>query len=669
MKGQPNRLTVATAGPFAGGAIDRNRPLQFRLNGRTLDGFVGDTVLSAALAAGIDSVGQRGHSPLALSTRCAPAIIATALAADQQRALAMERTLATDGAEYLTLAPRRGRGAIALAHGLAGARTTLGLDLAQAMPLPWLGTIGAVETPADLIVVGGGVAGMSAAVAAQQAGLSVILLEASPRLGGCARLFGALAGEETAEASLRRLGTAMAGADGIIVVTHASVFAARPGAIRVHITDRAGSMPSARVVDLHARHIVLATGSCERLPLFAGNRLPGTVGVREAHDLAEDYGVWCGASALLATSSNVAYRLAMLAADAGIAVPRIIDARPQPQSRFIEFSKAYGITQAAGTIVADARPAPQGRGLAVAPRLMVEDFSRDEAVLTADRLVVCGGWQPDLELWHMAGGESVWNGLAGRLEAGPGPAGLVLAGNAAGHQGLHACLTSGQAAINQLLGRPHQGVHEFSVDPIYETPDAPTPVASAGTPAAAACFLDAGRHGVERPPESAAPPPAWRFFARSRRPWSLDGVPQALAAADVAACVQLGLVGPAAAGLVARERVAMVTMKAGGSAEPSQSAVAPLLPAFLAGRFGAAAQLWRIKPDEARQLQPGALIHSNSDASDPAEAIGVVLQQTGTDSVALIAAHHAMAGRTAAVREKNRSTIVRLVAACQESAR
>ena len=76
MRGQPNRLAAETSGPFSGSAIDRSQPLQFRLDGRLINGFAGDTVLSAAIAAGIDTLGRRSGGAVALSTRCAPAIIA-----------------------------------------------------------------------------------------------------------------------------------------------------------------------------------------------------------------------------------------------------------------------------------------------------------------------------------------------------------------------------------------------------------------------------------------------------------------------------------------------------------------------------------------------------------------------------------------------------------------
>lgn len=139
MRGQPNRLAPATAGPFSGSAIDRDQPIKFRLDGRTISGFAGDSVLSAVLAAGIDTAGKRQGSALALSRRFAPAIMPAALANDPQRALAMDRTPAADGAEFVTLGPNTRRPMLDRARMLIAAPTTLALDLdlPGAMRRPW----------------------------------------------------------------------------------------------------------------------------------------------------------------------------------------------------------------------------------------------------------------------------------------------------------------------------------------------------------------------------------------------------------------------------------------------------------------------------------------------------------------------------------------------------
>ena len=46
---QPNRLPADAPHSFGGAALDRGKPLSFKLDGRTIEGFAGDTVLTALL--------------------------------------------------------------------------------------------------------------------------------------------------------------------------------------------------------------------------------------------------------------------------------------------------------------------------------------------------------------------------------------------------------------------------------------------------------------------------------------------------------------------------------------------------------------------------------------------------------------------------------------------
>ena len=85
------RLAADAAHEFGGIELDRRKPLSFRLDGRRVTGFAGDTVLSAALACGIDTFGMRAGQPLGLGERFAPLI-----RFGQGGPLPMERTPAID---------------------------------------------------------------------------------------------------------------------------------------------------------------------------------------------------------------------------------------------------------------------------------------------------------------------------------------------------------------------------------------------------------------------------------------------------------------------------------------------------------------------------------------------------------------------------------------------
>lgn len=648
MKSQHNRLPADAPRGFSGAAIDRSKPLSFRLDGRLVSGFAGDTVLSAAIASGIDTLGLHSEYPVGLTSCAAPAIIAASHAGALQHALPMARTPATDNADYQVLGGKR---ANMLARLFLPGRS-LGLPLNQPHVLdePWRAHAGTPAQQSDLVVIGGGVAGMSAALAGVRAGLSVTLVEASPLLGGHSGLFGTQEGEDSPEASMARLRDSVTGSDAITVITCAQAYAMRPGLVRVHAVKQADSSVTGEVLDLPARFIVIATGSRERLPIFAGNRLPRVGGTLDAYELAVRYGVWPGQNALVATASNFAYRLAMLASDAGVTVNRILDSRPGPASRFIEFSRAYGMVQASGTKIAGVSAARAGGSLAVTVD------RADAAPLTTERLLVCGGWQPDLTLWHIAGGTSRWNTARHRLEAEGELYGIALAGSAAGYLTRRGCIQSGGDAMHYLLGKSRKPVDDPLIDPLYESPDDPTPVGSLSDGAPA--YLDSGAEFLRRPQPA---PRRWtNLFRRNVMTGltALSEAPQPLAINDVAAGVNLGLIPPGAAGVVAQERVALVALAAseGDTMHHSDTAPAPAeVPHYLMGRFGRNAHVVRLIPSEERRFEPGMLIHLSADDTDPLTAIGVVLRHHGDTATALLASTAAKAGQAVSVRDHGRA--------------
>jgi len=656
MKHQPYRLQVETRHQFAGAGIDRAAPLRFRLNGRTIHGYAGDTILSAVLASGVLSAGRHRGQPIALGNRFAPAITL----AGSNVPLPMERVPALDGAEFQTLSgPAASRFSdVMAALGFGGPSLELDLDRPGAMARPWLHASAEKTETTGLVVIGAGLAGLSAALAAARSGHGVVLVESSPTLGGHARLFGTLEGEAAPDQSIAQLGSDVLAHADITVLRRARAIAVRPGVVRVHAVTIENKRPTVRVTDYRAPAIIIATGTIERLPFFAGNRQPGVVGAMEAFDDAYRYGLWRGRSALVSTVSSPAYRLAMLASDASITISRIIDGRPHPQSRFIEFAKAYGITQSPGNIIARARWQAR-KGLAVTPQAVFGGMTRmDEPILT-DCLVACGGWQPDLSLWHMAGGKSIWNAERGRIEPLEDPPGIALAGSAAGYLSSPACFQSGEDTVRLLLGGPRVAVTEHLIDPIYETPDDPAPLSDVADPADAPAYLDAGTSLLAR--NTTKPRRHWSPLHRSPPPWSLADHPQALDIGDVAAGAQLGLIPAAMAGTVAAEHAPIhAGLIAAGALPPADTAPPSLRPAFLEGRFGPEPALWTIIPVEPRRLETGTLIFISSDQTDPRHAIGVVLRAEPDKAIALIARHGIRAGETVTLRDQNQPIAIRL---------
>jgi sarcosine oxidase subunit alpha len=618
VKRQPNRLPADARHGLGGAEIDRGRPLAFRLNGRSYEAFAGDTVLSALLAAGVDGAGFYGAEAIALDERFAPPVAPARAASDPVQAMPMDRTPVVAGLDLRTLGPLQGRlplsGIAARVAGLVAPRsTTLGhrFDEPRALLGPWLELPAATTLDADTIVVGAGLAGMSAALAAADAGGRVILVERRLMTGGDARFFGTVGDEDSPETLVTRLSEKIARTPSITLLTGTDATSLAGARLMVHqVRVNDGALQS-RNLALRAPRIVLATGTGERLPVFPGNRLPAVAGAVAAFHRADRYGVWAGSSALFAMPHSFGYRLALLAADAGITVQRAADSRINPQSRFVDFCKASGITLASGQIVRIAEAAGKGsRRLSVGFANNVGEDGRDTASIETDLLVAAGGWQPRLALWLMAGGASAWDGRRhwlgpqGSLEA------VALAGSAAGYRSSTACIASGAQAVATLLGREPAPVEDIEVDAIYESRDDTTSIAP--WRAGRIAWLDRGMSFTARPPRRDDP----------TVPASL----QHLSLGDVAASVELKTIPPADAGAIAEERcVGGGDIADSGWRVPAAAAPPSLSPPYLHGRFGPRPQLAVVAATDGRFFEAGCLLYPSSTSADPAAAIGAIV--------------------------------------------
>lgn len=574
------RLAADAAHEFGGISLDRGSPVHIRLDGRRIAAFKGDTVLSAVLASGVSGYGVLGDTPLGLTVRFAPLV-----RLPDGTVAPMDRVPVADGLSLSVLGKRR----------FSLRRTSsLELRLDGIGDPPWLRENPAETLTVDLLVVGGGVAGLAAAQAGAKAGMSVALAERRPRLGGDARYFGPV-GDDISPSEAVATFTSDLHANGAVrIFTCAEIFARRSGTARLHQVVNG----SARVVGINARQIVLATGSQQRLPVFAGNRLPGVITAIDAYELAKYYGVTTGNSAIVATQSNYGYRLAMRLRDAGVDLRRVADTRIDAHSRFIDFAKASGLTIGRGQFVWSAAPVRDGLSVTLA------DTGSEQLAppIETAALIVSGAFQPDLTLWMLAGGGTQW--LNGELRSRGELDGITLVGAAAGYRTMAASIASGRAAAT----RASTSIEDVEPGSEFESPSAPTSHAPSvpGHPA----FYDSGPSLICRLPPGARP------MRTSEAHAPLIG--------DVAACVELGVTLPADAGALAEERGAP-----GADLVPSDWRP-PLrdrdaIPRWLEGRFGPNPVRLHLIVDGTHRFGPGALVYANTSAADPSLAVGVIL--------------------------------------------
>lgn len=653
MSAAPFRLSPLGDNLFAGHQVDRSQPLKFKLNGREIPGFVGDTVLSAVLASGITSLGTHRGFALALDENTGLGVRLADAGQTPHAALPIERTPAIDGLELRTFGAAPVAGSFNWIKKLRGISTpSLGLNLDAELMVPGPFTQAAIAENIDayIIIIGGGIAGLSAAAHAARSGKSVLLVERRPYLGGDAVLFGQVAGEDTPGRIIERLTRVITKAPNVTVLKSADALSLTPDTVLVHQVCIEDGVPSARLLKLTSKKIILATGTQDRLPVFPGNRLPGVIGLSTAFQRAWAYGVWVGAPSAIITNTNAAYRLALLAHDAGVTIEKLMDSRIAPQSRFAEFAKAYGVKSASGLKPQSIKSSTNAQQLDLKMELSLEDGTGEFAAMAVGSVIASGGWQPRLALWQQAGGKFSFDETMGKIHTIKGLGGVVLAGSCMDFLSNLAVMQSGILAVDRLLRRKLRTIKDDQIDPAFESLDGDFPIAHAlAEENMAPAYFDNGSSLVAA---------TWRarrgIFKTSSAPKTFDpeaGIDRALSLGDLCTYAALGKFPAQAFEAIARERavVPVSFLKTHAEELPDSVLNTPAktsIPYYLKGRFGDAAGVWKISSSNERRFEVGNLLYTNSDISDPMNALGVIIGMTPDDNRAAIAVIQGDAGET-----------------------
>jgi sarcosine oxidase subunit alpha len=449
-------LTRLGAESAPGHSIDRNRPLTLTLDGSTLPAFAGDTVASAAVAAG--------------RLGCGPSLY-----------LARPRGILAAGVEEPN-ALLRVDGAVpgAPSESMLAATT---VEAADGLTAHWLQGMGVLDPAGDdaryehrhvhtdVLVVGAGPAGLAAAREAAKTGARTLLVDEQPEAGGSllsgrgeriddepavdwARRTLSRAQEQPEFTWLPRT-TAIGAYDSNYVVAverraDDAAVAARPGLARQ------------RVWHIRAARVVLATGAHERPLVFADNDRPGVMLAGAVRTYLNRYAAAAGESVAVATTNDSAYDLVEDLAASGIAVAVVADSRPQPSARarqVLESTGARGVFGAAvvGTDAAEAgagargdTPGGSAPGRLTAVRISALDPeglpTGEVETVAADTLAVSGGHSPVLHLHTNRQGRVTWNEELAAFVPAAGVRDQAVAGAANGSFSLAAALAEGARA-------------------------------------------------------------------------------------------------------------------------------------------------------------------------------------------------------------------------------
>ncbi len=264
---------------------------------------------------------------------------------------------------------------------------------------------------ADLVVVGGGIAGLHAARLAAEAGAKVLLLEQTAHWGGRAPVDGGEIDGKTPDlwieetlAVLRAMPnvTLRNRCMGAGVYDHGYMLAYER--LSDHAPREAG--PRHRLWRIRARQILTATGAIERPISFAGNDIPGVMLASAVRDYVMNYGVAPGQRTVVVTNNDDGYRTAICLKKAGLEVPRILDARETGGGALMQEARALGIRIDCGRAIGKVQGGKRVTSVQVCAQKGTGSALEE---VPCDAVAMSGGWSPVVHLWSHCGGKLVWD--------------------------------------------------------------------------------------------------------------------------------------------------------------------------------------------------------------------------------------------------------------------
>ncbi|MDS7595085.1 sarcosine oxidase subunit alpha [Agrobacterium tumefaciens] len=260
----------------------------------------------------------------------------------------------------------------------------------------------------DVLVAGGGVAGLTAARAAAKTGANVILVDENAEVGGALRfdtgtVIDGLTGYDWAQkvfAELRAM-------PNVRVLTRTTAFGyynhnflALAERVTDHLAVPAKHQPRERLWQVRAKKVILAAGAIERHMVFANNDRPGIMLASAARTYLNHYGVAIGENVGIYTAHDSAYETAFDLKKAGVKIAAIVDCRESPDANLLEEARALGIEVLAGHSVYDTA----GR-LRVSSMTVGRNGGSGKRKIAIDALAVSAGWTPSVHLFSQSRGK------------------------------------------------------------------------------------------------------------------------------------------------------------------------------------------------------------------------------------------------------------------------
>jgi sarcosine oxidase subunit alpha len=263
----------------------------------------------------------------------------------------------------------------------------------------------------DILIAGGGIAGLQAALVAAASGQRILLLEQTPHWGGRAPVDGEIIEGQPAEAWVKATVAKLSGMQNVKLAVRTMVsgvydhgYALAEERVADHTPG--DGRPKKRLWRIRATRIIAATGALERPLSFAGNDIPGVMLASAVRDYVVNWAVSPGDRTVVVTNNDDAYRTAIALKEAGLAVPVILDARSAANGPLPQKARAMGIRVETGKGIAKVKGGKRVTGVAIC--LQAGEGAVIEEI-ACDAVAMSGGWSPVVHLWSHCGGKLNWD--------------------------------------------------------------------------------------------------------------------------------------------------------------------------------------------------------------------------------------------------------------------
>lgn len=468
-----------------GGRVDREQEISFNFNGKSYTGLAGDTLCSALLANGVHMIGRswKYHRPRG---------IVSAGVEEPNAIFQLEkgnRTIPNARGTQVELYADLDASSVNCWPSLDFDLMSINSKFARLMPagfyyktFMWpramwlkyehfirkasgLGRAPVENDPdryehchrhCDLLVVGGGVAGLSAALAAGRSGARVILADEQHEFGGLTLASKAQIDGVDASQWIAAVVEELQCMEEVTLLPRSTVFGYHDYnflTINQRLSDHLpiSQRPRSRekVWQVRAHKVVLATGAAERPLAFANNDRPGIMLASAVSTYANRYAVKPGKRAVIFTNNDSAYQTALDLKAVDVEVIAVIDARTTSTSELAETVRSAGIQVINGSVVVDTKGGRHLRSL----QLMSlsadgKSVSGEAKTLDCDLLAISGGWSPVVHLHAQSGARPVWDEEAAMFRPGKPAQAQASVGAANGTLDLKGALAEGCKAGN-----------------------------------------------------------------------------------------------------------------------------------------------------------------------------------------------------------------------------